>query len=263
MKRLWKSISLILGLFLSLENSLISMEKERNSQQQQERHNPPFNMEEALNRFHNTRPPEVNRNWNRTLNVSYNRESIKTSHDGLTMNGWFIDRMNRYINKKNRDTITNGVTRNIATFRFFIYYQSDDSPNFLKYVACDAEKIFLSGHFKYNHDMTNSVISADYFNKDELGKPDLQNQQVNAINTILGDNIVNDGFHSEGSILIYLSQTLPWIMDMILTHENQNPIKIIGTTLQILSLKDPCSPVCIPMFYKLTENFRDILRVGH
>ncbi len=78
------------------------------------------------------------------------------------------------------------------------------------------------------------------------------------INELFGCDL-RSGTCSEASILEYIYHHLTHLLDKISEHETNNPWEIVGTILQVSSLKDPCSENCIPMLQSYMKNIRNIL----
>ena len=199
------------------------------------------------------------RNWMFSINLYHDVDKLY-----IDLEPWFLEtKVNISIENSNNIVKLHGkepsFTNNIAEGRIFIFYINHLKEQ--KYVIWDLKKIFFSGMTAITHlDLKDSVISAkSSFNKD-TPLSEVTKAQKNKINFILGkENFLPTGTCAEASMLIYIDENLPGIIANIKENENNTNFEIVGTLLQISSLKDPCSEKCMPMLLEWMQNMHNIL----
>jgi hypothetical protein len=213
------------------------------------------------------------RNWRTSLNLYNSPETLVEKKDEnsefiLSEDAWVLD-TGRYINSENVTSILslNGVKdqayeNNICAGRFTIsYFVEKDGAKKKKYVSWDLNKIFISGRILIkDQKLKEYVISAMSF----FGQPLDRNVKVaeaqrGRINKLLGKTVVRSGTCAEVSMVLYINDSLPVLMKAIQDHEKESKVEIIGTILEISSLKDPCSNNCMPMLSNFMEKMQGIL----
>lgn len=195
---------------------------------------------------------DTTRNWRSSLKL-YHHEN--TLFDGDT---WIIEknpsiqasearRLLKSINKKSK------YLPNIAKASFTIIFSYHDKIMFSMF---DLEKFFFSGQldFDANHD----VISAQTFQKKgELSNNIYNNMRNQKMIELFGISLVT-ATCAEASILEYVNNKIVEYIGNI-KHGKEDNVIILGTILQVSSLKDPCSQNCIPMFEEFMPYIHTIL----
>jgi hypothetical protein len=205
--------------------------------------------------------------WRSSLNVT-----IGTRH--VDFNEWYIQN-SQCINVENRDRIQSKLERpagdrNIAVARLFILYdnlaEKRDEESF-PFITFDLKSIFMSGMGKFKEadpivieqNLKEKVITASSFSQEEMSGKDLNRMLADQINDLLGGTFIREGTHSEGSMLINMTEEIRGVLNQIGTNETlAESMCIRGFILQVLSLNDPCDK-CYPMLRLYAENFRAVL----
>jgi len=201
----------------------------------------------------------MKRNWRESLNV-YDHTG---EHILLNVDEWFNTTLG-YINEENEFSIRSKFERhspnqsNIAVARFTIICNIEGNITFFPF---DLEKIFVSGSNALNA-KNEEVKQQKLLEKIILPISFIDGPRPSGkvMNATLQDNIkkvtgmvVKDATHSEGSILTYLFRHLTKYLSEKIDVKKQNLV-IVGTILEISSLKDPCSEFCVPMLEKFMVN---------
>lgn len=192
------------------------------------------------------------RNWRGSLKLHHDEHIFFDGDAWLVENNQFIQnsvvkRLLKSINKKSK------YLPNIAKASFTIIFSYHDK---ILSSTFDLEQIFFSGQLDFA--ANTSVISAQTFQK----KNDLNNSQYNAVRK----HKMEELFHielvtatcAEASILEYVYNHIPEYINHI-KHDKEDNVIILGTILQVSSLKDPCSQNCIPMFEQFMPYIHTIL----
>jgi hypothetical protein len=205
------------------------------------------------------------RKWRQSLNV-YDHSG---AHLQLNVEDWIASTL-PIINTDNEADIrskfqrTQKVGQNIAAARFTFICEIDKRLHFISF---DLRKIFISGLGSLNPehkevkgtDLLNQVIFPASFI--EGPRPEdgsvINKIQQDKVNHILGKELVNSGTHAEESIIIYIFNDLA---RSLVTLQKDKDTSIVGTILEISSLKDPCTAVCMPMLKAFMENLHTNLQ---
>lgn len=201
------------------------------------------------------------RQWCTSLDVYWDNRCVLPVDQWLQDNQNFIHahyeaQIRRLFSKKTP------VQQNIAIARFtIIYHQKGD----IQYHTFDLNKLFISGlsFLDPNHKEVREQHLQDFVifpisfipGARPVGK-EINRIQKDKINSLLSKEVVSSGTHAEGSMLLHLNNLLMHELQKISTHD----FVIIGTILEVSSLKDPCSDVCVPMLQEFMEKLPEILR---
>lgn len=195
------------------------------------------------------------RNWRSSLNLHY--------HEHIFFNGdeWIVEK-NPSITIGKAKNLLKSISKkskyvpNISKASFTIIFSHQDNISFSTF---DVEKFFFSGQLDF--DTNHEVISAQTFQKKEdLGNDAYNNMRKQRILELFNIELVT-ATCAEASILEYLNNT---IKDYIINikHGKEGEVKILGTILEVSSLKDPCSQNCIPMFEGFMPRIHTILNTN-
>jgi hypothetical protein len=202
------------------------------------------------------------RNWRASLNVYDNDGKLVIDVDAW-LEITFSD-----INEGNEEIIRGrfskktDVGQNNAVARFTIICNVEGH---IRPFSFNLNKIFVSGlnslnlehpEVKGTNFQEQVIFPVSFISGPRPSGQEINRIQQDKINQLLGKNVVNSGTDSEESILIYIASKLP---DFIGSVSNEK-FTILGTLLEISSLKDPCSEVCVPMLKAFMENIHIILR---
>lgn len=205
----------------------------------------------------------IERQWSESLDV-YDHTGEHNLHKS---DDWFASTFVA-INSENEKNISSKcekktiVEQNVAAARFTIIGSIDDKLHFFSF---NLGKIFVSGLNALNSSnkevISEKLLETVIFPITHIeGKrptgPEIDKILREKVNTILGKVVVDQGTHSEESILITLDNNLHTYLTKA---ANGKPLIILGTILEISSLKDPCSDVCIPMLKAFMDNIYVIL----
>lgn len=247
MKKHLKKFLLTLSLLLLTEATLMAMEGTSRIQSQ------------------TSQVQRLQRNWMNSLDFYYPSVGPVLESNGLiSTDKWLLDTQ-RYINKENVEAILDthevkqAYENNICTGRFIIFYRSNLN-NRINFVVWDLNKIFISGKLPIKENLRNHIISAmSFFPYPVPRNINVSKTQKESIDNLIGKNIVKSATCAEAAMVLHINSSLPTLINKIKEHEKGSGFEIIGTVLEISSLKDPCSTNCIPMCLGLMENMRNIL----
>jgi hypothetical protein len=199
------------------------------------------------------------RNWRKSLNLGI------VDYPDINIDGW-INSTKDYITEEFRDVRIQTVMKedikscNIATAHFKLLYKVEGSDRlYVINLTASVPRVALSGQKLFKEEVLNpleyGILSGRSFQFD-LHSVVTRSKVENGIrsdyfkgrlNHILGGEVVLEGGHAEGYLILHLVQDFPRMLEYCSSLHPLKNITIIGTILTISSLKDPCQKSCFPM----------------
>ncbi|MBW8310385.1 MAG: hypothetical protein K0M45_12255 [Candidatus Paracaedibacteraceae bacterium] len=204
------------------------------------------------------------RQWRTSLNV-YNAANELILDVGSWLEQTFnaIDVTNE-VSIRSKFEKKTSVEQNIATGRFTIIYSVNNTIQSSSY---DLTKIFVSGlnsldpnniHVQQQNLLDHIIFPVSFIEGNRPSGKEINQRQQDKVNLLLGRDVVKSGTHAEESLLLYLDKHLRNFIAQIPAQD----FTIIGTVLEISTLKDPCTDVCMPMLKAFMDNLSAILQAN-
>jgi hypothetical protein len=211
------------------------------------------------------------RNWRTSLDLYSSKE---ISEKIFESDNWFEETI-EIINENEESSIRAKFSRsqkwqsNIAAVKFTLLCKIDGREKFIIF-SKNIKKIFISGLSSFNEKNDDIIFPIDFVTEEQRNKR--QGQEINRVQREKVEQIIGKKFseftkskhgsHSEESIVIYIDHHIidDIIKNDIIPYSEGKNVEIIGTILQISSLKDPCSNVCFPMLENFMSNMNNILK---
>lgn len=195
------------------------------------------------------------RNWQNSLNIYNNSDHIfldgdawfHSTHDSITE-----PNAKKIVKKTGKKKVP--YTPNIAKARFTIIYSYEDT---ISSHSFSIDEIFISGQL--NFEKVPGIISAQSFQKKDEGMENntYDDMRQKTIHSLFNVHLVT-ATCAEASILQYIHTEMSKFISFIKKHK-EGPLVILGTILEVSSLKDPCSQNCMNMFTPYMEHMPILL----